>query len=48
MEGDWVVLRHALFLAIQEEEWIQMHDKLEEVTRKIGVHSAGQRDALSG
>ena len=21
MEGDWVVLRHALFLAIQEKEW---------------------------
>ena len=37
MEKDSVVLCQALYQAIGEEEWTDMHEQLEEVWRTIGV-----------
>ena len=42
MEEDWVVLCQAMYQSIKEEEWIEMHEKLREVIRKIGVKGSGQ------
>ena len=38
-----MVLRQAPFQSIKEEEWMEMHERLNEVTKKIGVKKAGQR-----
>ena len=35
-----MVLRQALYQSIREEGWIHMHDKLKEVSTKIGVKKA--------
>ena len=48
MEEDWVVLCQASFQSIKEEDWIEMHEKLKDVTRKIGVKEAGQRVVGAG
>ena len=38
-----VVLCQALFQSIKEQEWMEMHEKLKDVTRKTGAKKAGQR-----
>ena len=43
MDEDWVVLCQALHLSIEEEEGVEMHEKLKEVCTNIGVKKAGQR-----
>ena len=43
-----MVLCQASFQSVKEEEWIEMHEKSKEVTRKIGVKRAGQRVAVLG
>ena len=40
---DWVVLSQALCQSIKEEEWIETHEKLKEVSKKVGVKKAGER-----
>ena len=38
-----MVLCHALHQSIQGREWIETHEKLNEVSKQIGVQTAGQR-----
>ena len=33
----------ALYLSIREEEWSEMHEKVKEVSKKMGVKQAGQK-----
>ena len=48
MEQDLVVLCQALYHSIKEEEWIEMGEKLREVSKKTGVKKAGERVAGLG
>ena len=48
MDDDWVVLCRTLRHSFGEEEWIEMHEKLKDVCKKIGVKKAGQKVAGMG
>ena len=43
MEEDWVVLCQARYKSFKEEGWVEMHEKLREVSETIGVKRVGQR-----
>ena len=43
MNEDWVLLCQALYLAVSVGEWRDMHEKLKEVSKQIGVKKAEQK-----
>ena len=43
-----MALRLALVQSIKEEEWVEMHEKLEDVPNMFGVKQDGQSVAGSG
>ena len=43
MEVDWVVLCQAPYQSIKEDEWIEVHEILKEVTKQIRVKKTGRR-----
>ena len=47
MDEDLVVLCQALYQSI-EEEWTEMHERLQELCWEVGVKKAGQRIAGLG
>ena len=48
MEEERVELCQAPYQSIKEEEWLEMHEKLQEVTKKIGVMLGGHKVADLG
>ena len=43
-----MILRQALVQSIHEEEWVEMHEKLQVVLKMFGVKQNGQRVAGLG
>ena len=48
MQEGWVLLRQPLYQSIKQEESIDLHEQLKDVTRKIGVQKAGREVARLG